>query len=404
MAQPLARLRMNLDFMSSPIEEQPGLLIRDSCGYSDAMIIVPPVLVECLELFDGMHTDLDLREALVRMTGQLDVGQIADQLSGVLREAGFLEDENYVALRQAREQEFAESAVREPSHAGSAYPIDPAETRQLLDGYMADAGAASYDGNLIGIAAPHVSPFGGWKMYRDAYSALDSSHAGRTVIVLGTSHSGDPDTFGLTRKPYVTPLGATVPDLALIDELAKEPAARMEDYCHAFEHSIEFQVLFLQHVLEPRIRVVPILCGSFYRSVAEGKKPEDDPALRSFFERLGEIAAREGRRLLWVLGIDMAHMGLRYGDPFAAEAYQGHMQEVERRDRDRIGRVNDCDPEGFWDLVTANNDDLKWCGSSPLYTFMKAVPQARGVLRGYEQWNIDERSVVSYGALAFVGS
>ena len=102
-----------------------------------------------------------------------------------------------------------------------------------------------------------------------------------------------------------------------------------------------------------------------------------------------------------VLGIDMAHMGLRYGDPFAAEANQGIMQEVERRDRDRIARVSNGDPDGFWNLVAENGDDLKWCGSSPLYTFMKAVPHARAVLRGYEQWNIDERSVVSFGALAF---
>ena len=46
-------------------------------------------------------------------------------------------------------------------------------------------------------------------------------------------------------------------------------------------------------------------------------------------------------------------------------------------------------------------DDLKWCGSSPLYTFLRAVPGAKGTLRGYEQWNIDEQSVVSFAALSF---
>jgi hypothetical protein len=102
-----------------------------------------------------------------------------------------------------------------------------------------------------------------------------------------------------------------------------------------------------------------------------------------------------------VLGIDMAHMGARYGDGFEARAGQGIMQEVERRDRLRIDRVNASDPQGFWELVKEYEDNLKWCGSSPLYTFLKAVPGARGTLRGYEQWNIDEHSVVSFGAIAF---
>ncbi len=37
-----------------------------------------------------------------------------------------------------------------------------------------------------------------------------------------------------------------------------------------------------------------------------------------------------------------------------------------------------ADSSGFWDLVQENHDDLKWCGSAPIYTFLKAVPQARG--------------------------
>jgi predicted class III extradiol MEMO1 family dioxygenase len=77
------------------------------------------------------------------------------------------------------------------------------------------------------------------------------------------------------------------------------------------------------------------------------------------------------------------------------------MLETTARDRGRIDRVSAGDAEGFWNLVQENQDDLKWCGSSPLYTFLKAVPQARGQLLRYEQWNIDEQSVVSFGGMAF---
>ena len=79
------------------------------------------------------------------------------------------------------------------------------------------------------------------------------------------------------------------------------------------------------------------------------------------------------------------------------------MIEVERRDRSRIERVAEADNRGFWDLVQQNRDDLKWCGSAPLYTFLSAVPEARGNLRRYQQWNIDEQSVVSFAAMTFHG-
>jgi predicted class III extradiol MEMO1 family dioxygenase len=97
----------------------------------------------------------------------------------------------------------------------------------------------------------------------------------------------------------------------------------------------------------------------------------------------------------------MAHMGARYGDDREAVAGQGEMTEVARRDRARIDRITAADARGFWEQVQENQDDLKWCGSSPFYTFLKTVPGAKGALRNYEQWNIDEDSVVSFAAMTF---
>ena len=108
---------------------------------------------------------------------------------------------------------------------------------------------------------------------------------------------------------------------------------------------------------------------------------------------------------MWVLGIDMAHMGRRYGDDFLATANAGRMAEVALEDGQRIECINGGRrADGFWELVQRDREPLKWCGSSPLYTFLKAVPEARGTLRHYEQWNIDEQSVVSFAGMAFHGS
>jgi MEMO1 family protein len=389
--------------MPSPVEDRPGLLIRDPFRYSDVTMIVPPVLVKCLECFDGQQTELDVKALLARLTGELEVSDVVSHLIETLSQSGFLEDEVFERMKDERHREFAGASKRNAVHAGSAYPDAPEPLRSTLNRYLADNGNAARSDGLLGIAAPHVSPEGGWRSYQAAYGVMGPAYKDRTFVVLGTSHYGEPERFGLTRKPYVTPLGEAAADVRLVDWLAEKaaPAVQMEDYCHAIEHSIEFQVLFLQHLYGPDVRVLPILCGPYAHSIYLGGKPEDNENVRRFLDALGELTAREADRLFWVLGIDMAHMGRRYGDPYTARADQGAMAEVAERDRGRIERAEAGDTEGFWNLVQEKRDDLKWCGSSTLYTFLKAVPQARGHLLRYEQWNIDEQSVVSFGGMAF---
>src|SRR5438128_5780361 len=98
----LPRLRLNLDFMPSPSEEHPGLFIRDPYKFSDAMLIIPPPLVECLQNFDGEHTDLDLHASLVRATNSLEVSELATHLVDTLSSAGFLEDDVFAEMQQER--------------------------------------------------------------------------------------------------------------------------------------------------------------------------------------------------------------------------------------------------------------------------------------------------------------
>ena len=136
-------------------------------------------------------------------------------------------------------------------------------------------------------------------------------------------------------------------------------------------------------------------CSTARAAVAH---PETNDQVAGFVGALGELAAREGDRLSFVLGVDFAHIGRRYGDGFVARAAAGPLEVsagMEPPPADRRRR------RGSFDLVTERGDDnLKWCGTSPLYTFLQA-PEARGQLLAYDQWNIDEASVVSFGALVF---
>src|SRR5271156_55786 len=104
----LPRLRTNLDIMLSPVTDRPGLFIRDCFRYSDARLIIPPLLIPGLQFFDGMRTDLDLQAELTRTSGSPDIGSAAGHLIEALSGAGFLEDGTYAQLKQRRLLAFTE--------------------------------------------------------------------------------------------------------------------------------------------------------------------------------------------------------------------------------------------------------------------------------------------------------
>jgi len=405
MSPRLAPLRRTLDLMPSPLEERPGLLLRDPFAYADQVVIIPPPLVSFLRFFDGAHEESELAEALYRTTGDLQARGFAQRLVQTLSGSGFLEDRELEHRRHARHRAFAQAARREPAHAGQAYPEDALRLGAQLDGWLGapEATESPAPSGVYAIAAPHVSLEGGWRSYAAAYRALPADGGERTFVVLGTSHYGAPQRFGLTRKAYESPLGTAVTDTAIVDRLAAEAgeAALVEDYCHAVEHSIEFQVVFLQRRYGAGVRVVPILCGPFAEATLGHGRPEDDAGVARMLGALAELHARENGSLSWVLGVDLAHVGRRYGDALEARAGDGPLVEVEQRDRRRLAAVLEGDADAFWNAVRENEDDLKWCGAAPLYAFLKATAPQRGALLRYEQWNIDPASVVSFAALAF---
>ena len=405
MSKPLPRLRRELDIMPSPVPEQPGLFIRDPFRYTESMIIVPPILAQSLVLFDGQKTELDLHSLLVQATGDLGTGEAGRDLTRTLRECGFVETEEFHEMRDRKHREFADADHRTASHAGAAYPDEPEPLRQQLREYGVSHDASVMEADsLIALAAPHVSPHGGFKSYAAAYRRLHPGYADKTFVILGTSHYGEPEKFGLTRKSYVTPLGGLETDRDMVDWLEQRApdSVVMEDYCHATEHSIEFQCVFLQYALnKPDVKVVPILCGPLTESLFSHKAPETKDSVRRFFDALREMAEQHRDRLVWILGIDLAHIGRRYGDDFIAQSEQGLLQEVRARDEARLREVCAGNAEGFYELIHPDQDDLRWCGYSPVYTFLASVKGVRGRVLSYEQWNIDEQSVVSFTGMDF---
>ncbi|MGH9321755.1 MAG: AmmeMemoRadiSam system protein B [Vicinamibacteria bacterium] len=358
----LPSLRGDIDVMPSPIPDRPGLLLRDPIGYTDAVLVVPSPWLAVLSCLDGAHTELDAQALLTRLAGgEIVPLQSVRELLSILNQAGFLETDEFRTLKATKQGGFRRSVVRGPSHVGSAYP----DTAPGIDERFEARFPSSNGGSVLpkAIAAPHVSPDGGFASYRAAYE-VNADGREPTFVILGTSHYGPPERFGLTRKPFRTPFGAAEVASELHELLLERAGDAIveEDYCHAPEHSIEFQVLFLQYRLRRKFRILPILCGPFADSLRTGQPPERLDSNRRFFDALSELASTVPD-LVWILGVDMAHIGRRYGHSDAVRATEGVMIEVAERDRERLDRICAGDAEGFFALVHPEQDPSTGAGS-----------------------------------------
>jgi AmmeMemoRadiSam system protein B len=221
-------------------------------------------------------------------------------------------------------------------------------------------------------------------------------------VIFGTCHAGMADPFALTRKDFDTPLGPARVDREFVDALATR--ARQDcfasELAHRNEHSIEFQAVFLQYLYAGRrdVTVVPVLTSFVHEALARGRRPEDDPRVRAFLDALAETAAASRRKVAYIAGADLAHMGTRFGDPEPVSPAE--LETIGREDGAMLERVTAGDADGFFESVRRDNDRRRICGLSPIYTLLRALGGAPGALKRYGQWP-DPECVVTFASVVY---
>jgi len=389
--------------------------LRDPAGLTDQIAVLPAALLDLVSLFDGDHSVEEIREILGRRRGEAPTPeQIADVIER-FDAAGFLDSERFRERRRALEDAFRQGPVRRAAHAGGAYAGDPEALARQIEGFFSGpVGPGSMTGGDSAtadppspaapraIVAPHIDFHRGGSTYGWAYREVLQRSDHDLYVVLGTCHAGMADPFAVTLKPYDTPLGAVPVDRefyealgrrARQDLLASEPA-------HRAEHSIEFQAVMLQHVVGGRrpFAILPVLASYLHEAVWTGGDPEADPRVPRFLDALRETIAASSRRVCLVAGVDLAHVGPRFGDPEPNTV--SSLAQVARADRDMLESVVMGDARGFYAGVAADHDARRICGLSPLYTLLRLLPEARGRLLRYTQWP-DPAGAVTFCAVTF---
>lgn len=396
-------VRRDLQYIPVQHGGQPVILVRDPLGLVPEGRAVAVGLYQFMTILDGTMTIRDLQTALMRRQGGVLVG--ADELNKIL---SYLDDSFFLdssRFRQAKDEivnDFCVKKVRPPSHSGQAYPDNPDELRKRLDRVMAGAPSAAFaEGELRAMVAPHIDLSVGERVYGSAYHTLREA-APSTVVILGVGHSMGRDMFSLTEKDYETPFGRVGTDLDLVRELRQAGGAAVscDDFAHRSEHSIEFQVVFLQHLLTRKdFRIVPILCGSAQGSLAEYSRRAYREVAGSFLKRLTEVLAVGAGEVLLLAGVDLSHVGPKFGHEMAAVYLES---QAKNHDKTLLEHLTRMDADGFWETSRSVNDRYNVCGFSALACLLEVIPPCRGVVLNYDMWHeAQTQSAVSFAAAAF---
>jgi len=156
---------------------------------------------------------------------------------------------------------ISEDYVRPSMLAGSWFPDDAGELRNMINDFLDKAEKKELSGKLIGIICPHAGYIFSGPVAAYSYKQL----IGRkydTVVMLGVCHRAGGIAGFVSVFPggwYETPLGRVKVNSEIAMKIlnAGEPIQFVKA-AHLGEHSLEIQLPFLQTVLED-FQIVPIL-------------------------------------------------------------------------------------------------------------------------------------------------
>jgi len=403
----------NIDAFPAEISGQKVICLRDPLNLSGQMLFVPIPTFFLISLLDGRHSVQDIQAEFMRRYGELvyreKIQEVIDQLDiHFLLESGRFWGEE----RRIRE-DFKNSPVRPQMLAGESYTADPGQLQKEIRGYFQkpagpgdplDMGSRA---GLVGIIAPHIDFRRGGNCYAYAHKAICEADEADLFLILGTAHAPTKMPFALTRKHFETPWGLVETDLAFLANFEKEcPLNFYEDeFVHKTEHSIELQLVFLRALRPPErpFRIVPVLCGSFHEAVSRDLSPRELPGVQEFLRALRAAQERSSGRVCVLASADLAHVGIRFGDPEPPDA--ATLQALVEEDRRMLEPVCQLNGEGFFEFLRREQDRRKICGSSAIYTLINLIAAREGELLKYDRSvEANAQSVVTFASMAFYAS
>lgn len=281
--------------------------------------------------------------------------------------------------------------VRSPAVAGSWYAGTPNRLRnQIEELFTHRLGPGSLpqtvkEGprNIVGLVVPHAGYMASGPVAAHAYHHLAKDGKPDVIVIFGPNHTGRGSALSIMNEgAWRTPLGDVEIDTETANQILQ--ASRIvdvDDRAHAYEHSIELQLPFLQYLYGSEFKFVPVC---FMMQDLESSR-EVGKAV---------AAALKGKNGLVIASSDMTHY-----EP---------QERAEKKDKMAIDAALNMDETQYYNTVEAYG--ISTCGYGPTIaaiTAAKELGAKKAQLLCYKTSGDvlgDRSAVVGYAAIAFTKS
>jgi len=269
--------------------------------------------------------------------------------------------------------------VRHPAVAGSWYADTPKALRaQLEDCFTHRLGPGKIPRvadkefrNIVGLVCPHAGYMYSGPVAAHAYYQLAMDGKPDVIVIFSPNHTGRGSALALMNEGvWRTPMGDVEVDAETANQILLESRiVDVDEAAHAFEHSIELQLPFLQYLYGSAFRFVPIC---FLMQDLESSK------------EVGQATAKAST--------DMTHY-----EP---------QEQAERKDKAAISAALKLDAEQYYSAVQSHG--ISTCGYGPAIaaiTAAKLLDAEKAQLLCYKTSGDvtgDLSAVVGYASISFM--
>lgn len=276
-----------------------------------------------------------------------------------------------------------DSKPRPSPIAGQWYPADPARLAASIDSYLEACSPVHLSGEVVAVMAPHAGHIYSGQVAAYAFKSLSGLPVDLAAIVAPMHHPYREPLLTTAHTAYRTPLGDAFVDQQALSELDAalndQLGFGLTPVTQDPEHSLEIEIPFLQRVLPPGFKLLPVMVRDQRANVA-----------RSLGVALAQVV--RGRRATLVASTDLSH-------------FYSH-STARLLDSEILKEVESFDPEG---VLKAEQEGRGFaCGKAALAAVMWAaidLGATRAVVLHYAtsaEVSGDYGQVVGYAAAAFL--
>lgn len=400
----------NLQYSPLKQGEEQYIVLWDPTGLSSEKLVIPLNYFYLFQFFDGEHSLEQIGAEYLNKYGEFMMPDRLVRLIFDLEEKLFLEGERSEQAKAQALSAYRELPIRKAVFAGKCYEADPEKLRQQIDGFFdskegPEQKPSDNQGTPIkAIVAPSYEVKEAGPLYAWAYKELREAITPDVFVLVGTSHGGLDRGISVTDKDFETPLGIVPVNKPVIEYFRNrggEPFFE-EDIRHQQEHSLEFQLPFLQHTIgnQKPISIIPVLCSFPPAVLADAELKPLFEAIDTFIVALKGAIKASGQDVCVITSANLAHIGLRYGDKTPPTDFSFH--RCMQTDLEMLKKVEDLEPEGFAEFILQEGDKRHILGFSAIFLMLKLIQAEKGQVLRYDRGITDQfNSTVTYASMAF---